>query len=73
MNFGENIQEWFSVQIGALFFVVIGAMAIFFLAKREFSRFVGFAVFALIVGVFVFTPESVKSLGGKLWATVFGA
>lgn len=73
MNFGENIQEWFSAQIGALFLVIIGAVAIYFLVKREFSRFVGFAIFAMVVGVFVFTPDSVKNLGSKLWETVFGA
>jgi hypothetical protein len=71
MNFGENIQHWFATQIGALFMVIIGAVSIYFLVKREFSRFVGFAIFAMIVGVFVFTPESVKDLGAKLWATVF--
>ncbi|OXT15222.1 hypothetical protein B9K06_22185 [Bacillus sp. OG2] len=73
MNFGENIQEWFSTQIGALFLVIIGAVAIYFLVKREFSKFVGFAVFAMVVAVFVFTPDSVKDLGSKLWETVFGA
>ncbi|AIE61707.1 hypothetical protein [Bacillus methanolicus] len=72
MNFGENIQNWFSTQIGALFMVIIGAVAIYFLIKREFSRFVGFAIFSMIVGVFVFTPDSVKNLGTKLWQTVFG-
>jgi hypothetical protein len=73
MNFGENIQNWFSTQIGALFLVIIGAVAIYCLVKREFSRFVGFAIFAMIVGVFVFTPGSVKDVGLKLWATVFGS
>lgn len=72
MNFGENIQAWFSTQIGALFMVIIGAVAIYFLVRREFSRFVGFALFAMIVGVFVFAPDSVQNLGSRLWATVFG-
>jgi hypothetical protein len=72
MNFGENIQAWFSTQIGSLFMVIIGAVAIYFLVKREFSKFVGFAIFAMIVGVFVFTPDAVKNLGSRLWATVFG-
>ncbi|MBB2483482.1 hypothetical protein H5P36_25410 [Bacillus sp. APMAM] len=72
MNFGENIQEWFSTQIGALFLVIIGAVAIYFLVRREFSKFVGFGVFALIVSVFVFTPDVIKDLGSKMWSTVFG-
>lgn len=72
MNFGENIQEWFSTQIGALFLVIIGAVAIYFLVRREFSKFVGFRVFALIVSVFVFTPDVIKDLGSKMWSTVFG-
>lgn len=73
MNFGENIQAWFSTQIGALFMVIIGAVAIYFLVRREFSKFVGFALFAMVVGVFVFAPDNVRDLGGRLWATVFGA
>ncbi|PPA68688.1 hypothetical protein [Jeotgalibacillus proteolyticus] len=72
MNFGENIQSWFGVQIGALLLVVIGAVAIYFLMKREFSKFVGFAVFSMIVGVFVFSPDNVVGLGERLWSTVFG-
>ena len=72
MNFGENLQEWFSTQVGALFMVIIGAVAIYFLVRREFSKFVGFGVFAMIVGVFVFTPESIKELGNSDWSTVFG-
>ncbi|OWA33038.1 hypothetical protein CDO73_26185 [Saccharibacillus sp. O23] len=71
MNFGEKIQESFSTQVGALFLVIIGAMAIYFLVKREFSRFVGFAVFALFVSVFVFVPDKIKDLGTKLWETIF--
>lgn len=72
MNFGENFQSWFATQVGAVFLVVIGALAIYFLVKREFSRFVGFAIFAMIVGVFVFTPENVLSLGENLWSVLFG-
>ena len=36
MNFGENIQTWFSTQIGALFLVIIGAVAIYFLVGGSF-------------------------------------
>lgn len=72
MNFGENIQNWFGTQIGALFLVIIGAVAIYFLVKRQFSQFVGFFVFALIVSVFVFAPDTVKSLGSKFFTTIFG-
>jgi hypothetical protein len=72
MNFGENFQSWFATQVGAVFLVAIGALAIFFLVRREFSRFVGFAIFAMIVGVFVFAPENVLRLGENLWAILFG-
>lgn len=72
MNFGENIQQWFSVQIGALFMVVIGSVSIYYLIKREFSRFVGFGVFALIVATYVFAPKMVKELGINLFRTIFG-
>lgn len=72
MNFGENIQHWFSAQVGALFLVAIGALAIYYLIRREFSRFVGFGIFALIVSVFVFAPGSIKTLGATFFHTVFG-
>ncbi|WP_134704947.1 hypothetical protein [Ammoniphilus sp. YIM 78166] len=73
MNFGENIQNWFSVQIGAVFMVVLGALAIVYLIRREFSKFIGFFVFALMVSVFVFFPESIKTLGKSVFDKVFGA
>ncbi|GLI85187.1 hypothetical protein ANABIO32_29110 [Rossellomorea marisflavi] len=72
MNFGENLQNWFSTEMGAVFTVIIGAIAIYFLVRREFSKFIGFGVFAMITGVFIFQPDSVVSLGSKLWTTVFG-
>lgn len=72
MNFGSNLQDWFSGEVGALFMVIIGAVAIFYLVKREFSKFAGFAIFAMIVSIFVFAPESIKKLGKSLWSTVFG-
>ncbi|MFS0728377.1 hypothetical protein [Paenibacillus sp. 1P07SE] len=72
MNFGENLQNELSTQVGALFLLIIAALAIYFLAKREFSRFIGFFVFALFVSVFVFFPENIKDLGETLWSAIFG-
>ncbi|WP_221568663.1 hypothetical protein [Alkalihalobacillus sp. TS-13] len=72
MNFGENIQAWFSTQVGALFMVAIGAVALVYLFQRKFSMFISFAVFAMIVAVFIFAPESVKDLGTSMWKRVFG-
>ncbi|MEC0259326.1 hypothetical protein [Paenibacillus lautus] len=72
MNFGENLQSELSTQLGALFLLIIGGLAVFFLIKREFSKFIGFFVFALLVSVFVFVPDKVKELGTAFWDKIFG-
>lgn len=71
MNFGTNLQNELSTQIGALFLLCIGGLAVYFLVKREFSRFIGFFVFALIVSVFVFAPDKIKDLGTSFWDAIF--
>ncbi|AYK59829.1 hypothetical protein NYE34_21370 [Bacillus sp. FSL R5-0418] len=71
MNFGENAQSWLGDQVGALFIVIIAAVAIYYLVKREFSKFVGFAVFAAFVSIFVFAGENIKDLGQDLWSRIF--
>ncbi|MEK5645950.1 hypothetical protein BK138_34465 [Paenibacillus rhizosphaerae] len=71
MNFGENLQSELSTQLGALFLLIIGVLAVFFLIKREFSKFIGFFVFALVVSVFVFVPDKIKDLGTAFWDKIF--
>lgn len=72
MNFGEKLQSELATQLGALFLLIIGVLAVFFLVKREFSKFIGFFVFALLVSVFVFAPDKIKTLGTTFWDKIFG-
>ncbi|MGM9988166.1 MAG: hypothetical protein ACI35O_13190 [Bacillaceae bacterium] len=72
VTFGQNLQNWLTGEIGAIFLIIIGGVAIYYLAKREFSKFIGFALFAMLVGVFVFRPTLIKDLGIKLFDVLVG-
>ena len=72
MNFGSNFQTLIQEQVGYLFLAILGAVAVYFLVKREFSKFIGFILFAMVVAVFVFAPDFIKDLGISVVKKIFG-
>jgi hypothetical protein len=68
---GEKIKEEFVTQFGALFLTAVVIISVILLAKRAFSMFLGFVLFAMFVSVFVFQPENIQALGEKTWEWLF--
>lgn len=62
---GEKILEGGSKEIGALFLLGITVVAVYLFMKRAFTAFIGFALFAMVVALFVFSPETIADLGEK--------
>ncbi|RAL27036.1 hypothetical protein [Thermoflavimicrobium daqui] len=60
---GEKLQQVASQEIGALFFLVVIVVSLTLFWKRAFTAFIGFVLFAMVVSVFVFQPQLIKSLG----------
>ncbi len=54
---GEGLRNLLSQLFGNMFLALSGGTALIFLVKREFVRFVEFAVIAILVATFIFTPE----------------
>lgn len=69
---GEKIKEEAVTQFGSLFLAAVAMISVYLLAKRAFSMFLGFLLFAMFVGVFVFQPENIQALGEKTWDWLFG-
>lgn len=70
---GKKLQESLGEEIGSLFLLAVVAMSLFFFWKRQFTEFIGFALFAMLVGVFIFSPDLVRSLGSDAFSWLFEA
>lgn len=57
-NVGQNLSTWLTTNVTGLFPPILAVVSLVFLFKREFTRFLGFIVFALIVAVFVYSGET---------------
>ena len=54
---GEGLRNLLTQLFGNMFMAMAGGASLIFLFKREFVRFVEFAVVAVLVATFIFTPE----------------
>lgn len=70
---GKKLQETLGGEIGALFFLAVIFISLTLFWKRAFTAFIGFALFAMLVSVFIFQPELVSSLGSDGFRWLFEA
>lgn len=70
---GKKLQEALGNEIGALFFLAVIFISLTLFWKRAFTAFIGFALFAMLVSVFIFRPELVQSLGADGFNWLFEA
>ena len=71
MNFGQNILEFVQTNVAPIFLVVLACVAIYYLVKREMTKFAGFILVAIIVAGFVFDSEGVKNILVNIFKTIF--
>ncbi|WP_124726615.1 hypothetical protein [Staphylospora marina] len=70
---GQKLQEYLGSEIGSLFFLAVIFISLTMFWKRAFTAFIGFALFAMLVSVFIFQPELVSSLGADGFKWLFEA
>lgn len=70
---GKKLQESLGAEIGSLFFLAVIFISLTLFWKRAFTAFIGFALFAMLVSVFIFRPELVQSLGADGFTWLFEA
>lgn len=69
---GVRIGQWIYTNVAALFAPLIAAMALYYLAKRQMTQFLGFAAFAVVVALFVFAGTEFKDAAVGLAKWVIG-
>lgn len=69
INPGVRIGEWIYNNVAALFAPLLAVMALYYLARRQFTQFLSFAVFAAIAALFIFAGAEFKdaALGLVKW------
>lgn len=72
VNPGERIGEWIYSNVAALFAPLLAVMAIYYLARRQFTQFLSFAVFAVIASLFVFGGAEFKESAVGLAKWIIG-
>lgn len=68
---GEKLKDATQDQVGSLFLAAVIILAAYCVIKRAFSLFIGLMLFAMFASVFVFSPENIADLGGKLFNWLF--
>lgn len=72
VNPGIRIGDWIYRNVAALFAPLLAVMAIYYLAKRQFTQFLSFAVFAIIAALFIFAGTEFKDAAVGLAKWVIG-
>lgn len=72
VNPGVKIAEWVMTNVTALFAPLLAAVALYYLAKRQFTRFLSFAVFAVVAAIFIFAGSTFKDAAVGLGRWVIG-
>lgn len=72
VNPGVKIGEWITTNVTALFAPLLAVIALYYLAKRQFTQFISFAAFAVIVSLFVFAGAEFKDAAVNLSKWIIG-
>ncbi|HYG60256.1 MAG TPA: hypothetical protein VD902_19480, partial [Symbiobacteriaceae bacterium] len=72
VNPGQRIGEWVYTNVTALFAPLLAVVAIYYLAKRQFTQFLSFAAFAVIASLFIFGGAEFKDAAVGLAKWVIG-
>lgn len=72
INPGVRIGEWIYTNVTALFAPLLAVVAIYYLARREFTKFLSFAVFAVIAALFIFAGAEFKDAAVGLGKWIIG-
>lgn len=70
---GRKLESTLGGEIGSLFFLAVIFISLTLFWKRAFTAFLGFAMFAMLVSVFIFKPNLIKDLGTHAFNWLFEA
>jgi hypothetical protein len=67
----EKLNQVLGHEIGSLFLLAVTGFALYYFWQRAFSKFLGFLLFAMTVGIFIFSPDTVKQFGLNIFHWLF--
>ncbi|MGA9175315.1 MAG: hypothetical protein WBZ33_15265 [Thermoactinomyces sp.] len=70
---GEKLEKTLGGEIGSLFLLAVIFISLTLFWKRAFTAFIGFALFAMLVSVFIFQPQLISHLGSDGFRWLFEA
>lgn len=66
MELGANLADFIRQLTQPLYLAGVGVAALYFLAARSVAKLLAFALLAVVVGTFVFTPGAWQSVAEEL-------
>ncbi|HYG59333.1 MAG TPA: hypothetical protein VD902_14820 [Symbiobacteriaceae bacterium] len=72
VNPGVRIGNWIQTNVAALFAPLLAVVALYYLVRREFTRFLSFAVFAVLAALFIFAGDSFSDAAVGLGRWIIG-
>ncbi len=72
INPGVRIGEWIYTNVTALFAPILAVIATYYLVKREFTKFLSFAVFAVLAALLIFAGSDFKDSALALSKWIIG-
>ncbi len=72
VNPGVRIGQWIQYNVAALFAPLIGLVALYYLLRRQFTKFLAFACFAVLVALFIFAGNDFKDAAVSLGRWIIG-
>jgi hypothetical protein len=68
---GSRLREIMQDEVGELFFIAVGLIALALAWRRAFAALIGFGVLAMLVAVFIWAPELLRDVGVNITETLF--
>jgi len=72
INPGVRIGQWIQYNVTALFAPLIGLLALYYLLRRQFTKFLAFSCFAVLVALFIYAGNDFKDAAVALTQWVLG-
>jgi hypothetical protein len=68
---GEKLQETVGHELGSLFLLAVIGISLWFFLQRKFTQFIGFALFSMLISVFIFSPWLISQMGTDAFRWLF--
>lgn len=72
INPGVKLGSWLYNNVTALFAPILAAVAIYYLVKRQFTKFLAFGIFAALAAFLIFGASDFKDIAVSFTKWAFG-